>query len=482
VRVSATPFGSEAQLEAIDAMIRKAPDAIALHFARACCLEDLGRIAAAQRAYLDVLADDANHFGALTNLGSLLLERDDREVARAFFTKAAVHYPDDAMAQANLAGALAADGDLSGARERYGAALAIDPGHLVAHLGLAGLAAHAGDPAGAEQHRAAAFAAPRVWRAPYFGAAAPLQLLFLISADGGNVVTNFFVDNRVVAATTLVAETYRPELALPPHHVCFNAIGDADRCRAPLEVAAAIAARSGGTIVNDPARVLETGRAAIAARLAAIPGVRVAHTELLPRAAITVAELRARGFAFPLLLRSPGYHTGRFFEPVMQFEQLAQVVATLPGDELFVIAYLNARGPDGNARKYRVVFVDGRPYPVHLAISSHWKIHYFSADMHRPEHRAEEQAFLDDMPAALGSGVMRALEAVNGALGLDYAGIDFGLDAQGNVLVFESNATMAVYPPAPDDRWNYRRSAAERVFAGVRAMIAAKAERAGYRP
>ena len=46
------------------------------------------------------------------------------------------------------------------------------------------------------------------------------------------------------------------------------------------------------------------------------------------------------------------------------------VVASLPGHELLAIEFLDARGPDGDVRKYRVVCVDGRLFPVHLAIDS----------------------------------------------------------------------------------------------------------------
>jgi hypothetical protein len=70
---------------------------------------------------------------------------------------------------------------------------------------------------------------------------------------------------------------------------------------------------------------------------------------------------------------------------------------------VLAIEYLDARGADGCARKYRVMMVGGELYPLHLAISQDWKIHYFSADMaERAEHRAEEAIFLADMPAALG--------------------------------------------------------------------------------
>jgi hypothetical protein len=116
--------------------------------------------------------------------------------------------------------------------------------------------------------------------------------------------------------------------------------------------------------------------------------------------------------------------------------------------------------------------VDGRLYPLHVAISSDWKIHYYSADMADcPEHRAEDAAFLADMPAVLGPRALAALHHIQDTLGLDYGGIDFGLNERGDVLLFEANATMAVVVPEKDPRWDYRRSATERIYTAVWTML-----------
>jgi len=134
-------------------------------------------------------------------------------------------------------------------------------------------------------------------------------------------------------------------------------------------------------------------------------------------------------------------------------------------------------------RKYRVLFVGGGLYPLHLAISQHWKVHYFSADMKdRQDHRDEEARFLDDMHAALGERAVRALDAVRVALGLDYGGIDFGLDAAGNVVLFETNATMAIFYPGDEPQFGYRRPAVERVIAAFRTLAIEAARPAGYDP
>ena len=103
-------------------------------------------------------------------------------------------------------------------------------------------------------------------------------------------------------------------------------------------------------------------------------------------------------------------------------------------------------------------------YPLHLAISKHWKIHYFSADMGDPaEHREEEARFLADMPEVLGAKAMAALERLLAAMKLDYGGIDFALNLRGEILLFEANATMVVEQPDEDPRWDYRRAAVERI-------------------
>ena len=124
------------------------------------------------------------------------------------------------------------------------------------------------------------------------------------------------------------------------------------------------------------------------------------------------------------------------------------------------------------ARKYRVMLIDGRLYPLHLAISVDWKVHYFTADMARSEvFRAEERRFLADMPGVLGPRALRALERIAAALDLDYAGIDFALSPQGEVLMFEANATMVLVPPGPEPMWDYRRAPIATVIEAARRLL-----------
>jgi glutathione synthase/RimK-type ligase-like ATP-grasp enzyme len=299
-----------------------------------------------------------------------------------------------------------------------------------------------------------------------------------VAASGGNIPTRHLLDDRVFETTVLLPEYFVANAPLRPHDLVWNAIGDADLAADALLAAQRVLALTSAPVLNRPAAVMATGRAQNAQRLHGLPGVVTAKTATLPRALLEApdggAALARHGFAFPLLLRTPGFHTGRYFVRVEEAAGLAAALAELPGHELNVMEYLDARGRDGKSRKYRAMMIGGRLYPLHAAISSDWKIHYFTAEMaENAAHRAEDAAFLEDMAGVLGTRAMEGLGRIQNTLGLDYAGVDFGLNAAGEVLVFEANATMVVNPPAAGAMWEYRRPAVERIFAAVREMLLA---------
>jgi hypothetical protein len=121
------------------------------------------------------------------------------------------------------------------------------------------------------------------------------------------------------------------------------------------------------------------------------------------------------------------------------------------GLDAYVTAFHDTRSADGYYRKYRVIFVDRRAFPYHLAIGRHWMVHHQNTDMAGdPARVAEELAFLSDPAAAIGARAMAAVEAIGRRLDLDYAGLDFAVTTAGQVLVFEANATMLTHLEPPD--------------------------------
>jgi len=445
-----------------------------------------GEDEAAKTAYLDVLRADPTHLAALVELGNLALAGGYRSAARTAYEQAVRHHPGNALARVNLANVLRDDADPRAALLHYAEALSLDPELHEAHQGLAWALAET-DPARAEWHLLRGYTGhalvSRPCRGPGGGGGGGVPVLLLVSARGGNIPTQLWISDRQFAVHAIYADFYPEDAPLPAHALVMNAIGDADLCAAALASAAKLLAHSTAPVINAPERVLLTGRLDNARRLGALPDVIAPRIEARSAAEI----LSADNLHYPLLLRRPGFHTGRYFTYVADPAGLAAAVAELaPGgaaggvagvarQELLAIEYLDARGADGLARKFRVMFVDGTLYPLHLAISRDWKVHYFSADMARdPAHRDEERRFLDDMAAVLGPRAMAALAAIQRALGLDYAGVDFALAPDGCVLLFEANATMVVFPPPPDPVWDYRRGAVDAVLAAATRMLLAR--------
>jgi hypothetical protein len=449
-------------------------------FERARSLDARGETEAAREAYLEVVRRAPGHLAALTGFAALLGRTGYRRAAATALERARAAHPESACAHANHALVLLELGETARAREGFEAALRIDPGHRAANRGLAVLLVHEGDGRAARVHASRANGGVDVW--PCRGEGPGVPLLLVWSAQGNNVSIERFIDDRVFQKTTLAAELFDEGAELPPHDVLFNAVGDADACASAHARVARIAARSRAHVLNLPERVLATGRAANAARLAALPNVVTPRTALFERATLTgpggARALGDAGFAWPLLVRAPGFHAGHHFVKVDDAGSLEGALAVLPGREVFVIQFVDVRGPDGNYRKYRTMMIGGALYPLHLAVSARWKVHYFSADMaDSPGHRAEDAAFLADMTAVLGPRVVATLERVRDTLGLDYGGIDFAVDAQGRVVVFETNATMAIFDPDPGPLWDYRRAPVSRVCDAVRRMLLAAARR-----
>jgi glutathione synthase/RimK-type ligase-like ATP-grasp enzyme/lipoprotein NlpI len=463
-------------LSEIEARIEAEPGSVALRFDRACLLNEMGRTEDAKQAYLDVLARDATHVGALNNLGTLLYFTGYRTAARSAYTEAIRLHPREPMAHVNLGNLFLESGELAAAREYYEAALAINPQFAEAHQGLGNLLAELGQEEAAAEHQRAGHWDSRPTELPYRGESDPVSVLLLTSGRRGDVPIRHLLDDSIFRTFVILPNVYDPDVPLPEHQVVFNAIGDADLCKLALDRAVTLMDRTFAPVINAPEAVLGTGRAANALRLGAIPGVVAPRIASVPRDSVTAQSLSRRGFDFPVLLRAPGFHNGRHFALVETADRLASALAELPGEEIAAIQFLDARGADGCYRKYRVMMIGGWLYPLHLAISSTWKIHYVTAGMAgNAAHRAEEARFLDDMPGVLGVRAMAALAEIQNVLGLDYAGIDFGLNAHGDVLLFEANATMTVLPPGRDRCWDYRRAAVQRVEEAVRRMIIDKA-------
>ena len=256
----------------------------------------------------------------------LVLNAGYREAARSLFGEAVRRHPDNANGRVNLANLLffleSKPRRTSTSKRRSDR-----PGPYSRNRGMANLLAARGDMTGARAHCDKGFKGHALTVLLHRGEGTPINVLLLVSAAGGNIPTISLLDDRQFQTSALVTDYADPILALPPHDLVLNSIGDADLCGEGLEAACAIVARTTRPVINHPTHVLRTGRAANVARLRGLPNVVVPQMTKLPKRTLmgpdAAAKISSDGFVFPLLVRAPGFHTGHHFAHVETPEQLA---------------------------------------------------------------------------------------------------------------------------------------------------------------
>ena len=329
----------------------------------------------------------------------------------------------------------------------YRLVLSLNPDLATAHQNLAVLYSEQGRFEEAALHRQQAYRLQRVF---IDGAAdGVLRVLVpFIGAGLGNVPIETLLPTtkmlRIKYAIDYAVE--QEDACLPAYDVAFNAVGDPDTARAlqpRLQRFADICPR----LLNPPLAVARTARDQLAALFAEVAGVLVPTCIRLQGGdfAAATAAMAAENMQFPVLLRPTGSHGG---EGLLRCDDVAMLEQALTHEEgsHYLSAFHDFRSADGYYRKYRVIFIDKQPFAYHLAISSQWMVHYFSAEMSEYEWKlAEERRFLEWPEAEIGAPAMAALRAIGRALGLDYGGVDFACLADGLLLLFEANATMLIH-------------------------------------
>ena len=376
------------------------------------------------------------------------------------------------LALCNIGTACLQAGQRGPAKRWYRLALRLDPALVAAHRNLAAILEGEGLLAEARRHRDEAYRRQNVFveRASVMEG----QRVLLLAASGyGNVPVDALFPPATVTRITWFIDYAKPGQAerLPPFDLVFNAAGDPDMMAPLLPEVARFLARLKQPLLNPPAAVARTQRHLLPDLLGDIADVVVPPVARLAPAELGDPAAAAR-VGFPLILRPIGAHGG---QGVSLIETPAALAAAARGEAAayYLTAYRDYRSPDRYFRKYRVIFVDREPFPYHLAISQHWLVHYFSADMLHPAwKRAEEERFLATPAPALGRKAMIALAEIGRRLDLDFCGIDFALDGEGRVLVFEANATMVVHLKDAPDAFAYKHRHVPKIFAAFAAMVA----------
>jgi Flp pilus assembly protein TadD/glutathione synthase/RimK-type ligase-like ATP-grasp enzyme len=399
--------------------------------------------------YLQALKLNSAHWPSRTNLAEALIATGQMVVAKAVLTELAEERPHEAPVQHQLGKVSFELNEIEAALDHFGKAVALNPRDAESLYWIGGIKQRFGDEAAARVAYAAAAQIQPLIRKRAIKSPADFRVLALYAPFAGNTPAEYlFKDAGYDADTLALFDSSEPDVSdLGAFDLVINLISDADQAGAVLSVAAGVVAQLGKPIINDPGKISHTTRDQVTERLSEVPGCRIPNILRLPAdrdvfAAVAEAQLL---FSFPLLVRPAGTHGGDDFEKCDDGTALAEFLKPRKGDH-YLIEYIDYASADGYFRKYRFIFVGENILPYHLAIASDWKIHHDSTDM--ADHawmQQEEAAFLANPDAVFSAAHYRTLNAIRERIGLDYFGIDCALDREGNLVVFEVNASMLVH-------------------------------------
>lgn len=299
--------------------------------------------------------------------------------------------------------------------------------------------------------------------------AANVSLLFIIGGDepdrvvktgdrirltGSSDLSKLLLDrepyHRLHVTRNILRQGRIPDLS--GYKCLLNLITEPEQNSRTLESLRKLLKGVAGKVINRPEAVLRSSRDQVARLLNGIPGLIVPKAVRLAagKAAIAARVLQNSGIAPPIILRQAGTHTGKI---VGLFDTIEDAVAAIESNREHVATqFVNFASADGIYRKFRVFFIGQHVILRHMIVSDHWNVHVkdrlrFMAE--HPELIVEERE-LFEKAEPFAPAVREVFRQVGERMPLDFFGMDFAITEDGEVVLFEANATMSFFPLTPN--------------------------------
>jgi tetratricopeptide (TPR) repeat protein len=434
-----------------------------------------GRSELAETQYREALDTEPNHWGAGFGLAQLLIRINRFDEAIRWLTWLMQDTHDPAAVHRQLGLAHACKGELDVALDHFQKVLVLEPDNPATLHVIANFQQELGQHENARATFRRALELKPLVTIPAVKSPPDFRVLFVFAPGGGNTPFTYLVERAPFESNVItLLEDFDYDIEGLRGHadVVVNLVADVDQSRTLLGPAQTLIERIGKPVVNSPRLIADTGRDSIARRLAGIRGCRTPQTRFF--AAHELEALQAGNvhppLSFPLLARPAGTHGGKNFEKMDNPSRLSAFLGRHGRCGHYLTPYVDYRSEDGFFRKYRFIFVNDEILPYHLAIGDGWKVHHATTPMaNRPWMQVEEQRFLDDPWRVFGSMQQAALLSMRDAIGLDFFGIDCGLDREGAVVMFEVNACMLVH--GNNEAFPYKTAAVERIKKAFHSML-----------
>jgi hypothetical protein len=385
---------------------------------------------------------------------------------------------------------MAFDGhDLKPMRAKIAARIDSDPLDAAALMDLCVIEQLLGNQASGLKRQAEALRIQRLYQSSWPASSQALHVLaFMAPGDvGTNTPIEFLLDGADVVLHMFYVVPGQPiPDPLPNHDVAIVTPCESDRNRPILREIERLIPNWPCRVLNQPRGVLRSSRERMYSLLQTVQGLTMPATVRVNRAALeqignglgTISEF-LKDAMFPLIARPVDSHAGRSLAKLDASSSIATYLANQKETEFFISGFADYRSSDGLFRKYRILWVDGCPYPCHMAISDDWKVWYYNAGMATSAAKRDEEAsFMSTFDSGFARRHAAALAAIVEQFGLEYFGIDCAELPDGRLLVFEGGIDLVAHDMDRPDVYPYKSAHMQRLFAAFREMLEGKSVRA----
>ena len=324
------------------------------------------------------------------------------------------------------------------------------------------------DQASGLAYQARALGLHRLYRSAW--PASPDALRLLAFKAAGDFSTNTPIEFLLEGSDVILYSLYViPGQNLPPlpeHDIAIFTAGESDRDRPVMQMMSQLIPTWPCPVLNLPDRVVNLSRENLPRLLRDVPGVVVPMAVRMNR-----AELE-KNKSFPIIARPVGSHAGRGLAKLNTVGDVHAWLDLQRDLEFFVSPYFDYKSVDGNFRKYRIVWIDGRPYPCHMAIADRWDVWYYNSGMEASSgKRIEEEHFISTFDGGFAVRHAAALAAIAARMGLEYVGIDCAELPDGRLIVFEADISLVVHDLDSPEVYPYKSRPMQAIFTAFYDML-----------
>ncbi|MBV1882509.1 MAG: hypothetical protein KUG82_12800 [Pseudomonadales bacterium] len=309
-----------------------------------------------------------------------------------------------------------------------------------------------------------------------------IRLLVIMSP--GDLMTNtpfeFLADGAGIIMEMLYVSPDLPfPKQLPEHDIAIVAICELDRNRPTLNLVDSVFLQWPRPILNRPHLISLMSRDLICQTLKSIPHLIAPKTIRMSRDVLQQKALAQESIGqflvnnnCPIIIRPIDSHAGKGLSKIDSSEELLVYLQSRTESDFFVTRFIDYSDTKKQFKKYRIMFMKGKPYLAHMAVSEHWMVHYLNAGMSEShQKRAIEAEEMRTFDSAFAHRHAAALMAIHKTIGVDYFGIDCTETRDGRLLIFEVGSSMVVHGMDPVYQFPYKPSQMKKIYQGFRQML-----------